>query len=100
LLFVFHHACFLFPCLCAPEVPGYLFFPPSGDIDSPLSGTFDANYYLVLRRIYKLEEWDCVWVPPETAADELAARRLADGAGPPSPVLALFTGALAGWLSE
>jgi hypothetical protein len=99
LLFVSYHACFLFPCLCAPEVPGYLFFSPSGDLDSPLSGVFDWNYGLFLRRFGSLEPWDCVWTPPEAVivvTDELAARRLADSAGL-SPLLAFFTKVLAGW---
>jgi hypothetical protein len=99
LLFVTHHACFLFPCLCAPEVPGYLFFPPSGNIDSPLSGTFDANYDLFLRRFGGLNTWDCVWTPPAAVTDEVAARRLAEGADL-SPLLAFFTKTLGGWAEE
>jgi hypothetical protein len=74
-----------------------LFFPSSGDIDSPLSGTFDANYDLFLRRIGRLESWDCVWTPPDAVTDEQATRRLADGADF-SPIFAVSIGTFAGWV--
>jgi len=95
-IFCFHHACFLFPCLCAPEVPGYLFFPPNGRIDSPLTGVFDANYNLFLRRFGATEGWDCVWSPPAELTDETAARMLEEGTAL-SPILAFFTNAMQGW---
>lgn len=43
LLFVYKHACFLFPCLCAPEIPGWMFFPPRNDLWSPLRGAYDYD---------------------------------------------------------
>ena len=126
-LFLFHHACFLFPCLCAPEaraatarpsphaaealclahsicrprrdpvttpppplqVPGYLFFPPSGAIDSPLTGKFDVSHGLFLRRLFGGgDTWDCAWEPPSLdAAEEAEARRRHPP--PPPPLLSL-----------
>ena len=36
--FILRYGCFLFPCVCAPEVPGWFFFPPSNMLLSPLEG--------------------------------------------------------------
>lgn len=96
-LFLFHHACFLFPCLCAPEVPGYLFFPPSGAIDSPLTGKFDVSHGLFLRRLFGGgDTWDCAWEPPslDAAEEAEAAGRLLHESVALSPVLAFFSNAL------
>lgn len=73
LFFFVKYGCFLFPCLCALEIPAWLFFPPS-DIDEPpavLNGTFDVYaFQLALRKICELlvnplAEWDrdCQWEP-------------------------------------
>jgi len=65
--FCFARACFLFPCLCAPEVPGWLFFPPNEPPDSPVQGDVDSKAFLVLlhhlRQGLPVPE-DCVWEPP------------------------------------
>lgn len=41
--FMWIRGCFLFPCVCAPEVPGYLFFPPERPSGGPLQGDASAG---------------------------------------------------------
>ena len=79
-LFCFYHGCFLFPCLCAPEVPGYLFFPPNGNLESPLAGVFDLNFPLILARFAPNAPlvWDCVWEPPAESVAAVEAEFEAD----------------------
>ena len=42
--FILRYGCFLFPCVCAPEVPGWFFFPPSNMLLSPLEGEILPRY--------------------------------------------------------
>jgi len=76
-LFVMRYGCFLFPCVCAPEVPGWFFFPPSNMLLSPLEGEWDTKYfYLFVERLFGLGgrsfldglwgEVDCGWEPLES----------------------------------
>ena len=65
--FVWMRACFLFPCLCAPTVPGWLFFPPDNPPPSPLKGDIDwdaFSYLLGLAARGFPQPEDCVWEPP------------------------------------
>merc|ERR1719453_810951 len=65
--FVWMRACFLFPCLCAPTVPGWLFFPPDHPPPSPLKGDIDwaaFSYLLGLAARGFPQPEDCVWEPP------------------------------------
>jgi len=69
-LVMVRYGCFLFPCLCAPDVPGWLFFPPTDQLRSPLVGAWDARLpILFLTRVFgwpgiELEGgWDCAWEP-------------------------------------
>lgn len=56
-----------FPCLCAPEVPGWVFFPPEHPPSDPLQGDIDVSGFIILldkasRGFPPVE--DCVWTPP------------------------------------
>ncbi|EOD36472.1 hypothetical protein EMIHUDRAFT_423031 [Emiliania huxleyi CCMP1516] len=66
--FIFVRACFLFPCLCAPEVPGWLFFPPASVPVSPITdGDVDTfGVALLLDKLFGKSAFpsDCVWEPP------------------------------------
>jgi len=66
-LFILRYGCFLFPCVCAPEVPGWMFFPPSAHLRSPLEGIWDVHLPLLfLDRVLGWSgaaEWDCAWEP-------------------------------------
>jgi len=75
--FILRYGCFLFPCVCAPEVPGWFFFPPSNMLLSPLEGEWDTKYfYLFVERLFGLGgrafldglwgEVDCGWEPLES----------------------------------
>jgi len=75
LFFFIKYGCFLFPCLCAPEIPAWLFFPPSDGYEPPIKGAFDS--YAITLAISKMFElvtdpqraWakDCGWYPAESA---------------------------------
>lgn len=70
-LFILKHGCFMFPCLCKEEVPGWLFFPSSTALTSPLRGIFDVNLWFFERPVTRLIDWftaaawddDCRWEP-------------------------------------
>ena len=67
LLHISWRACFLFPCLCAPEVPGWLFFPPHDPPPNPLKGQIiDLYGFRVfldkLANGFAMPD-DCVWEP-------------------------------------
>lgn len=66
-LFCLRYGCFLFPCACAPEVPGWMFFPPTDKIKSPLDGVWDTRLAaLFVQRVVGAwggETWDCAWEP-------------------------------------
>jgi hypothetical protein len=58
---------FRFPCLCAPEVPGWVFWPPNNPPSDPLQGDIDVAGFLLLlgkasRGFPQVE--DCQWTPP------------------------------------
>ncbi|EOD05097.1 hypothetical protein EMIHUDRAFT_220171 [Emiliania huxleyi CCMP1516] len=91
-LFVLRYGCFLFPCACAPELPGWFFFPPSNHLESPLGrqGQWDTRYIaLFAERLFGRSgigwDWDsCEWEPkdidyerfyhgPQQTADQRAA---------------------------
>ena len=65
------------PCLCAPHVPGWLFFPPAEapDFDWDAAGNFDWSLgLLVIRKLLGYEPMfpgDCVWEPPKEVTAEL-----------------------------
>jgi len=66
-IFFWTRGCFLFPCLCAPEVPGWVFFPPEHPPSDPLQGDIDVSGFIILldkasRGFPPVE--DCVWTPP------------------------------------
>jgi hypothetical protein len=77
LFFFVKYGCFLFPCLCAPEIPAWLFFPPSDQYAPPdtLKGSYDVYvFHLAIQKIGELivDPWaawgrDCQWEPPESA---------------------------------
>jgi hypothetical protein len=73
--FIIRYGCFLFPCVCAPEVPGWMFFPPSDKLRSPLQGTWDTRLPgLFVERVLALAgggEWDCAWEPEPSQYDDL-----------------------------
>ena len=65
--FLVARGCWLFPCLCAPEVPGWLFFPPHDPPDNPLQGDVDWDaFQIFLRHMWRgfPAAEDCVWKPP------------------------------------
>ncbi|EOD06348.1 hypothetical protein EMIHUDRAFT_453462 [Emiliania huxleyi CCMP1516] len=67
LIHISWRACFLFPCLCAPEVPGWLFFPPHDPPPNPLKGQIiDLYGFRVfldkLANGFAMPD-DCVWEP-------------------------------------
>jgi len=65
--FLVARGCWLFPCLCAPEVPGWLFFPPHDPPDNPLQGDVDWDaFQIFLRHMWRgfPAAEDCVWEPP------------------------------------
>ena len=57
-IFIFIYMCvcvYIYMCICVSsscfrQVPGYLFFPPNGKIESPLTGISDLTFPLILRR--------------------------------------------------
>ena len=71
LLFFLKHGCFLFPCLCVPDVPGWAFFPPNTAVWSPLRGVWDVNAGFFLHPFSRLWAWattpfddeKCMWEP-------------------------------------
>jgi len=76
-LVLVRYGCLLFPCLCAPDVPGWLFFPPTNRLRNPLEGAWDARLpFLFLERAFgwpglRLEsEWDCAWEPLPSDVEE------------------------------
>mmetsp|Transcript_11393 Transcript_11393/g.37976 ORF Transcript_11393/g.37976 Transcript_11393/m.37976 type:complete len:238 (-) Transcript_11393:118-831(-) len=91
-LFVLRYGCFLFPCACAPELPGWFFFSPSNHLENPLGrqGQWDTRYIaLFAERLFGRSgigwDWDkCEWEPkdidyerfyhgPHQTADQRAA---------------------------
>ena len=65
--FLVARGCWLFPCLCAPEVPGWLFFPPHDPPPNPLKGQIiDLYGFRVfldkLANGFAMPD-DCVWEP-------------------------------------
>jgi len=69
IFFMIARACFLFPCLCAPEIPGWLFFPPDNPPPNPLQGDIDLGANIIfLRKLLNgfpnLGE-NCVWTVPD-----------------------------------
>ena len=91
-LFVLRYGCFLFPCACAPELPGWIFFSPSNHLENPLGrqGQWDTRYIaLFAERLFGRSgigwDWDkCEWEPkdidyerfyhgPQQTADQRAA---------------------------
>jgi hypothetical protein len=58
-----------FPCLCAPEIPGWLFYPPDKPPPSPLQGDVDLGAIIILlakiRTGFPGLGTDCQWVVPE-----------------------------------
>lgn len=59
--------CCRFPCLCAPEVPGWVFWPPDDPPSNPMQGDIDvAGFVLLLDKASRgfppVE--DCQWTPP------------------------------------
>mmetsp|Transcript_14864 Transcript_14864/g.46542 ORF Transcript_14864/g.46542 Transcript_14864/m.46542 type:complete len:206 (-) Transcript_14864:1263-1880(-) len=65
LVFCGYRACWLFPCLCAPEVPGWIFFPPNEPPDNPIRGDVDLQAFrILLDHLGKPWPEDCVWEPP------------------------------------
>ena len=73
-IYIVRYGCFMFPCLCAPDVPGWVFFPPSPDLSNPaVAGVWDHKLLcLFLERAAELL-WDpaaalsreCLWEPEE-----------------------------------
>lgn len=65
--YFFCKGCFLFPCLCAPEVPGWLFFPPFDPPSNPLQGDLDYDAFVIMwskmAAGFPAVE-DCVWEAP------------------------------------
>jgi len=75
--FVFLRGCFLFPCLCAPELPAWLFFPPDNPPPNPI-GEGDIDWQAAMLMLSRALRGfpppeDCVWAPPvgEAPATEL-----------------------------
>jgi len=75
--FVFLRGCFLFPCLCAPELPAWLFFPPDNPPPNPI-GEGDIDWQAAMLMLSRALRGfpppeDCMWAPPvgEAPATEL-----------------------------
>ena len=65
--YLFCKGCFLFPCFCAPEVPGWIFFPPQDPPPNPLQGDLDYDSFVIMfsKAMAGFPHVDdCVWTPP------------------------------------
>ena len=67
--FILRYGCFLFPCVCAPEVPGWFFFPPSNMLLSPLEGEIQPRYSRDTAQIQPRYSPDTAQIQPRYSPD-------------------------------